>query len=80
MTAPRTVRVARSAAACAILGLLAYRAGRPISDRPVMLSEPWQLDAWQQGWTCGYDSEKRCATPRQAHGLAYLTLVNDITP
>lgn len=75
MNAPR---VAQSAAACAILGLLAFRAGRPVSDRPLALSEPWQLDAWQQGWTCGYDSENRCHSPKQAYGLAFVTLANDI--
>jgi len=75
---PSTPKIAHSAAACAILGLLAYRAGRPVSDRPVNIEHPWQLDAWQQGWIAGFDSDKRCHTPKQAYGLAFVTLVNDI--
>jgi len=71
-------RVAQSAAACAILGLLAYRAGRPVEQRPKDFEHPWQLDAWQQGWQVGYDSENRCPHFKQAYALAWLTLHNDI--
>lgn len=78
MNARHTLKVARSASACAILGLLAYRAGHPVSDRPATLTEVWQLDAWQQGWTSGYDSDKRCHGPKQAYGLAYVSLINDV--
>lgn len=73
-----TTQVAASASACAILGLLAYRAGKSIDARPATISQIWQLDAWQQGWTVGYDSDKRCHSHRQAYGLAFLTIGKDI--
>jgi len=72
------VAIAKSAAACAILGLLAYRAGKSFADRPADLTHPWQLDAWQNGWVAGHDSEKRCYTAKQGYSIAWLTLHNDI--
>jgi len=70
--------VAKSASACAILGLLAYRAGHAYSDRPAEFRHPWQLEAWQQGWATGYDSARHHMVPKQAYSLAWVTLHNDI--
>jgi len=70
--------VAKSAAACAVLGLLAFRAGHPVSARPTEFTHPWQLDAWQTGWVVGFDSERHKMTNRQSYGLAWMTLHNDI--
>lgn len=72
------VQVAKSSTACAILGLLAFRAGKSVSDHPTTFTEVWQLDAWQDGWCAGYDSERRCNNAKQAYSLAYLARVNDI--
>lgn len=45
-----------SPAACAVLGLLAYRAGCPFAARPSWLVTVAQLDAFQFGWSAGYDT------------------------
>lgn len=49
---------AASGAACAILGMLAYRAGLGFAARPAKLVRPAQLAAWQEGWTAAYDADK----------------------
>jgi len=74
------IQVSKSGAACAILGLLAYRAGHSFSDRPAEFEHPWQLDAWQQGWATGYDCARHHMEPKQAYSLAWITLHNDINP
>lgn len=58
-----------SGAACAILGLLAFRAGLGFAARPVKLTTPAQLDAWQQGWAAGYDASK-IKDPMKAYSVA----------
>jgi len=70
--------VAASSAACAILGLLAYRAGHSMSDRPKEFTHPWQLQAWQQGWAIAFDSDRRKMVPKQTYSLAWVVLHNDI--
>jgi len=59
-------------AACAILGLLAYRAGCGFAERPPAIRTAEQLNAWQEGWQVGYDSEK-LKNHRQAYNLARAT-------
>lgn len=54
------------AAYCAVLGLLSYRAGYDAGMRPTWFTHPWQLEAFQIGWTTGYDSEHRVKTKEQA--------------
>jgi len=72
------VTIAKSATACTVLGLLAYRAGKSYSDRPAEFTHPWQLDAWQSGWSVGFDSEKRCRDAKQSYSLAWVSYHNDI--